>query len=73
MRIIALLFVVLLAGCGQKGPLYFAPEEPAAEPVATQDDNTDQPAVSDQDDGEQELSLITFSTATASCSLKNCR
>ena len=53
MRIIALLFVVLLAGCGQKGPLYFAPEEPAAEPVATQDDN-DQPAVSDQDDGEQE-------------------
>ncbi|MBB09998.1 MULTISPECIES: LPS translocon maturation chaperone LptM [unclassified Alcanivorax] len=54
MRIIALLFVVLLAGCGQKGPLYFAPEEPAAEPVATQDDNTDQPAVSDQDDGEQE-------------------
>ena len=54
MRIIALLFVVLLAGCGQKGPLYFAPEEPVAEPVAEQNDNADQPAASDQDDGEQE-------------------
>jgi len=53
MRIITLLFVVLLAGCGQKGPLYFAPEEPA-EPVAAQDDNADQPAASEQDDGEQE-------------------
>ena len=54
MRIITLLFVVLLAGCGQKGPLYFAPQEPAAEPAEAQADNTDQPAVSDQDDGEQE-------------------
>ncbi|MBP23416.1 MAG: hypothetical protein CL547_13860 [Alcanivorax sp.] len=54
MRIIALLFVALLAGCGQKGPLYFAPQEPAAEPVEAQDDNADQTAASDQDDGEQE-------------------
>jgi predicted small lipoprotein YifL len=54
MRLIALLFITLLAGCGQKGPLYFAPEEPAAEPVAEQNDNADQPAASDQDDEEQE-------------------
>ena len=54
MRLSALCLLALLAGCGQKGPLYFAPQEPAAEPAEAQDDNTDQPAVSDQDDGEQE-------------------
>jgi predicted small lipoprotein YifL len=28
MRVVCLLMLALLAGCGQKGPLYFAPEEP---------------------------------------------
>ncbi|ERP91786.1 hypothetical protein Q670_01105 [Alcanivorax sp. P2S70] len=28
MRLSALLLLALLTGCGQKGPLYFAPDEP---------------------------------------------
>ena len=29
MRVLCLLAMMLLAGCGQKGPLYMAPREPA--------------------------------------------
>ena len=52
MRVSALFLLALLAGCGQKGPLYFAPdkpEQPAAEqPVQAPADNAQ------QDDDQQD-------------------
>lgn len=36
MRVLCLLAVLLLAGCGQKGPLYFAPDEPRQATPSTQ-------------------------------------
>ena len=57
MRLVTVMLFALLAGCGQKGPLYFAEQEPATapEPAATQatanDDNDekDAPKTSAQD------------------------
>lgn len=47
MRISALFLLALLAGCGQKGPLYFAPDEPV-QPAA------EQPAQASADDAQQD-------------------
>lgn len=46
MRVFCLVLFVLLAGCGQKGPLYYAPQDdapPAADEAqgATQNDDED--------------------------------
>lgn len=46
MRLLCLLVMLLLAGCGQKGPLYFAPEQPpgteqASPTTAAPSSNTD--------------------------------
>lgn len=54
MRVVCLLMLALLAGCGQKGPLYFAPKEPAkaAPPSALSPitDTTDAHRDDDSDD-----------------------
>lgn len=47
MRISALFLLALLAGCGQKGPLYFAPDEPK-QPTA------EQPVQAPADDAQQD-------------------
>ncbi len=51
MRLPALCLLALLAGCGQKGPLYFAPEDPV-QPAASQPapDNADEVQQDDQQD-----------------------
>ncbi|MEE3319881.1 MAG: lipoprotein [Pseudomonadota bacterium] len=47
MRLSALCLLALLAGCGQKGPLYFAPDE-------TEQPATSQPAPDTADDTQQD-------------------
>ena len=52
MRVLCLLAMMLLAGCGQKGPLYMAPREPAqaAPPAQT----PPLPATSEQDEDDND-------------------
>lgn len=56
MRLVTVMLFALLAGCGQKGPLYFAPDEPATtpapaatQPPADKDDDADAPQTPAQD------------------------
>lgn len=60
MRVLCLLVIALLAGCGQKGPLYFAPKEPAKaappakeSPLPAPADTQNQKNDKDQDHDDQ--------------------
>ncbi|ASK35526.1 hypothetical protein CEK62_14645 [Alcanivorax sp. N3-2A] len=54
MRVVCLLTLALLAGCGQKGPLYFAPKEPAKAAPPTQQATPAADREDDNDDSDQD-------------------
>ncbi|GAA5131297.1 LPS translocon maturation chaperone LptM [Alloalcanivorax gelatiniphagus] len=59
MRVLCLLAMLMLAGCGQKGPLYMAPREPAqaappaqATPLPAASEQTDEDDNDNQDESQ---------------------
>lgn len=54
MRVLCLLVMALLAGCGQKGPLYFADKQPAKAAPPAQNAPATQDASSKKKDDKQD-------------------
>ncbi|KAF0805575.1 hypothetical protein A6D6_02216 [Alcanivorax xiamenensis] len=54
MRALSLLVLVLLSGCGQKGPLYFAEPAPPPQPQDQPSTPEQAPAEDQDDDSDQD-------------------